>query len=85
MKRSKKKGPFTLIIKRAKYNVDDKNIVTLNRNYEITSQTVDVVCQTHNGKNFSKLSIDERMIGHKIGEFYPTRATFIFKKKKKKK
>lgn len=84
MKRSKKKGPFTLV-KHTKYNINDKNIVTLNRNYVITSQIIDMVCQVHNGKNFSKLSIDERMIGHKIGEFFPTRATFIFKKKKKKK
>ena len=79
MKRSKWKGP---LIKPKDLN---KKLPVLSRSYEITSQVVNMVCNVHSGKKFVKLSLTDEMIGHKVGEFVPTRERFEFKKKKKKK
>lgn len=78
MKRSKWKGPF---IKKLDFN---KKLPVLARNYEITSRTVGFTCNVHSGRSLVKLNILDEMIGHKIGEFVPTRERFVFKKKKKK-
>lgn len=79
MKRSKWKGPLI------KLRDIKTRLPILPRNYEITSQIVGLVCNAHSGKKFVKLTINDEMIGHKIGEFVPTRERFEFKKKKKKK
>ena len=79
MKRSKWKGPFIKIID------TKKNLPVLSRNYEITSSIVGLTCNVHSGNKFITLTLIDEMIGHKIGEFVPTRARFEFKKKKKKK
>ena len=78
MKRSKWKGPF---IKTK--NLHEK-LPTLPRNFEITTQVVGLICNVHSGKKLIKLSLTDEMIGHKLGEFAPTREKFEFKKKKKK-
>ena len=78
MKRSKWKGPLI------KPNNFKKKLLFLPRNYEITSQSVGLVCNVHSGKKFIKLSLTDEMIGYKVGEFVPTRERFEFKKKKKK-
>lgn len=41
--------------------------------------------RVHSGKEFKKILVTKEMVGHKFGEFCPTRAKFEFKKKKKKK
>ena len=41
--------------------------------------------RVYNGKEFIPLLIAPEMVGHKLGEFVPTRARYEFKKKKKKK
>lgn len=79
MKRSKWKGPFT-----KKIDVNVKLPVVLPRNYEITSHVTGLTCNVHSGKKLVALTLTDEMIGHKIGEFTPTRAKFEFKKKKKK-
>ena len=79
MKRSKWKGPFV------KNKDNEKKLQLLPRNYEITSQVVGLTCNVHSGKKLVKLSLTDEMIGHKVGEFDPTREKFEFKKKKKKK
>lgn len=79
MKRSKWKGPF---ITKLDF---EKKLPLMSRNYEITSQTVGLVCNVHSGRTLTKLTITNEMIGHKVGEFVLTRARFVFKKKKKKK
>jgi len=38
--------------------------------------------EVHNGKKITKISVTKNMIGHKFGEFVPTRIAFSFKKKK---
>ena len=79
MKRSKWKGPLI------KLKDLTKKLLPLPRNYEITSQVVGLLCNVHSGKKFVKLNLTDEMIGHKVGEFIPTRERFEFKKKKKKK
>ena len=79
MKRSKWKGP---LIKSKDLR---QKLPNLSRNYEITSRVVGLVCNVHSGKKFIKISLTDEMIGHKVGEFVPTRERFEFKKKKKKK
>jgi len=79
MKRSKWKGPLI------KPKNSKSNLLLLPRNYEITSKIVGLTCNVHSGKKFIKLNLNDEMIGHKVGEFVPTRERFEFKKKKKKK
>jgi ribosomal protein S19 len=79
MKRSKWKGPFV-----QKLDLS-KKLPLLPRNYEVTSMIAGLTCKVHSGKMFVKLNITNEMIGHKVGEFVPTRERFVFKKKKKKK
>ena len=79
MKRSKWKGPF---VQKLDFN---QKLPLLSRNYEITSKIVGLICNVYSGKTVVKLNITDEMIGHKIGEFVPTRERFVFKKKKEKK
>jgi ribosomal protein S19 len=79
MKRSNWKGPF---VKKLDFTM---KLPLFSRNYEITSQSVGLTCNVHSGKTLVKLNITDEMIGHKVGEFVPTRERFVFKKKKKKK
>jgi len=75
MKRSKWKGPFL-----KKLN-STGNFVVLPRDCEITSRFIGLTCNIHSGRTFVKLKITDEMIGHKAGEFIPTRERFVFKKK----
>ena len=77
MKRSKWKGPFI-----KKKEVDKLPIFP--RDYEITSNVIGTVCNVYSGRKFIKLTLSEEMLGHKLGEFVPTRERFVFKKSKKK-
>ena len=79
MKRSKWKGP---LIKSKDVKM---KLPILPRNYEITSQVIGLTCNVYSGKKLVKLNLVDEMIGHKVGEFVPTREKFEFKKKKKKK
>jgi ribosomal protein S19 len=78
MKRSSWKGPF---VKKLDFN---NKLPLLSRNYDVTSKTIGLTCNVHSGKILVKLTITDTMIGHKVGEFVPTREKFVFKKKKKK-
>lgn len=81
MTRSKWKGPY---FKSVKFK-NNKKILELKRNFEIIPEFVGKSIKIHTGKKFVKISVTEDMIGHKIGEFSPTRSKFEFKKKNKKK
>jgi len=59
-------------------------IQTDSRSSTIIPSFVGKIFLIHNGKNYYKLKILDEMIGHKLGEFVPTRKTFTFKKQKKK-
>ncbi|MBI5621855.1 30S ribosomal protein S19 [Candidatus Falkowbacteria bacterium] len=77
MSRSLKKGPFTdprLLKKVGNLRVGDKKpIKTWSRPSVITPEMVGFVFAVHNGRNFIEIVVDENMVGHRLGEFAPTR------------
>ena len=77
MSRSLKKGPFTdpkLLAKVAKLRPGDKTVIrTWSRAATITPEMVGFVFGVHNGKTHIPVTIVENMVGHKLGEFAPTR------------
>ncbi|HYE60081.1 MAG TPA: 30S ribosomal protein S19 [Candidatus Kapabacteria bacterium] len=78
MSRSLKKGPFIdprLMekVKKAKNTGDRKSIKTWSRDCVIAPEMVGLTFDVHNGKNFIPVFVDENMVGHKLGEFSPTR------------
>ena len=82
MGRSLKKGPFvewSLIKKLEKMGegTAKKAIKTWSRRSTITPDFVGHTFLVHNGKVFNSVFVTENMVGHKLGEFSPTR---IFKK-----
>jgi len=82
MGRSLKKGPhveWKLLLKIDKLNSagTKKPIKTWYRRSTITPDFVGHTFLIHNGKTFISVFITENMVGHKLGEFAPTR---IFKK-----
>ncbi len=78
MTRSLKKGPFIdekLFGKIEKMNsVGDKKVVkTWARRSTVSPEFVGHTLAIHNGKKFVPVFITENMVGHKVGEFVPTR------------
>jgi small subunit ribosomal protein S19 len=61
------------------------SLKTWSRSSTICSDFVNLRFRIHNGKEFIPLVISPEMIGHRLGEFVPTRVRYEFKKKKKKK
>lgn len=78
MSRSLKKGPYIdeklmKKVKKAKDTNDNKPIKTWARACSITPEMVGLTFLVHNGKDFISVFIDENKVGHKLGEFSPTR------------
>jgi len=77
MSRSLKKGPYVdakLLKKVAKLRAGDKTVIkTWARNCTITPEMVGFTFGVHNGKEHILVFISEDMVGHKLGEFSPTR------------
>ena len=78
MTRSVWKGPFvhpSLLkkIDRLKNAPNKKPIKTWSRNSTIIPDFVGHSFMIHNGKSFIPITISEEMVGHKLGEFAPTR------------
>jgi len=78
MSRSTKKGPYVdekLLKKVQKLNeIGEKRIIkTWARACVITPDFVGHTMAIHNGKKFFSIFISEQMVGHKLGEFAPTR------------
>ncbi|MEI9914190.1 MAG: 30S ribosomal protein S19 [Candidatus Saccharibacteria bacterium] len=77
MSRSLKKGPFTdfkLAKKVAALGSDDRTIIkTWARASTISPDFVGRTIAVHNGKLHVPVFITENMVGHKLGEFAPTR------------
>jgi small subunit ribosomal protein S19 len=78
MSRSLKKGPFTddhLMIKVAALNEknEKKVIKTWSRRSTIRPEFIGHTLAVHNGKKFIPVYVSENMVGHKLGEFSPTR------------
>ncbi|MBW7955582.1 30S ribosomal protein S19 [Patescibacteria group bacterium] len=78
MSRSSKKGPFVdpkLVAKIVKQkNSGDKSAIkTWSRACVISPDFVGHTFMVHQGKNFVEVYVNESMVGHKLGEFAPTR------------
>ena len=78
MSRSLKKGPFTddhLAKKVADMNQkNEKKVVrTWSRRSTILPEFIGHTLAVHNGKKFIPVYVTENMVGHKLGEFSPTR------------
>jgi len=78
MSRSIKKGPF--VDKHLADKIDDavknkskKVIKTWSRRSTITPDAIGLTFAVHNGKKFIAVYVSENMVGHKFGEFAPTR------------
>ncbi len=77
MSRSLKKGPFIdpkLAKKVAALGKDDRTIIkTWARSSTITPEMVGYTIAVHNGRVHVPVFVTENMVGHKLGEFSPTR------------
>ena len=81
MTRSVWKGPYihpSLLKKIEKANTEDskKPIKTWSRSSTILPQMVGLNFSVHNGHKFIPIFVVEEMIGHKLGEFAPTRTYY---------
>ena len=77
MSRSSKKAPYVdpkLLKKISKLKPNDKTVIkTWSRASEIAPEMVGYIFGVHNGKIFTEVLIKEEMVGHRLGEFSPTR------------
>ena len=77
MSRSSKKAPYVAqdILKKISRQKAGEGapIKTWPRASEISPEMVGYVFAVHNGKNFIEVRINEDMVGHRLGEFSPTR------------
>ena len=82
MGRSLKKGPFIeeSLLKKvqvAQQTKDRRPIKTWSRRSTVTPEFIGLTMAVHNGRAFTPVYVTENMVGHKLGEFSPTR---LFKK-----
>ena len=81
MPRSIKKGPFVdhhltdKVVKASSTN-DKKPIKTWSRRSMVLPEMVGLTISVHNGRVHVPISIKEDMVGHKLGEFSPTRTFY---------
>ncbi|OGY57030.1 MAG: 30S ribosomal protein S19 [Candidatus Colwellbacteria bacterium RBG_13_48_8] len=77
MSRSTKKGPYVdpkLLEKIKRVKPESRTVIkTWSRSSAISPEMIGYVFGIHNGKDFIEVSITEDMVGHKLGEFAPTR------------
>lgn len=78
MPRSLKKGPFIddhlqKKVDAAVANNDRRVVKTWSRRSTILPEMVGLTFAVHNGKKFVPVFVTENMVGHKLGEFSPTR------------
>jgi len=81
MSRSVKKGPFidghlAKKVVEAQESGSRKVIKTWSRRSDITPDMIGLTFAVHNGKKFIPVYVSENMVGHKLGEFSPTRTYY---------
>lgn len=81
MSRSVKKGPFVddhlmKKVEEAQETGSRKVIKTWSRRSDIIPDMVGLTFAVHNGKKFIPVYVSENMVGHKLGEFAPTRTYY---------
>jgi small subunit ribosomal protein S19 len=79
--RSVKKGPFVddhlmKKVQQARESKSRKVIKTWSRRSDIIPDMVGLTFAVHNGKKFIPIFVTENMVGHKLGEFSPTRTFY---------
>jgi small subunit ribosomal protein S19 len=78
MARSIKKGPFVdghlrEKIQKSRESGSNRVIKTWSRRSTVIPEMIGLTVAVHNGKQFIPVYVTEQMIGHKLGEFAPTR------------
>ncbi|MEZ4156431.1 MAG: 30S ribosomal protein S19 [Candidatus Paceibacterota bacterium] len=77
MSRSIKKGPYVdpkLLKKIADIKPGDRKVIkTWARSSQISPEMIGYTFGVHNGKSFIEVLVKEEMVGHRLGEFSPTR------------
>ncbi|HLD11388.1 MAG TPA: 30S ribosomal protein S19 [Patescibacteria group bacterium] len=78
MSRSSKKGPYVdeKLLKKVQKLIDQgkkEPIKTWARNSQVSPELVGFTFLIHNGRTFIEVYITESMVGHRLGEFSPTR------------
>lgn len=75
MSRSLKKGPFIdpKLLKKVQSAQAGDKIKTWSRDSSISPEMVGLTFMVHNGKTHLDVFVTEAMVGHKLGEFAPTR------------
>lgn len=88
MNRVKWKGPYinNNLLKKVKSSklIPKSTIKTITKNSIILPSFIELSFRVYNGKTFTIVKITDEMVGHKLGEFVPTRTQFIYKKGKNK-
>ncbi len=81
MSRSLKKGPYInlrILEKIKKLKSGDKTIIKVwDRSCTITPEMVGFTIGVHNGRQHTPVFVVENMVGHKLGEFAPTRKFIV--------
>jgi small subunit ribosomal protein S19 len=88
MPRSLKKGPFIDLslankVRKALETKQRQPIKTWSRRSTILPEMIGLTFLVHNGKKFNAVFVTENMVGHKLGEFSPTRTFFAHATQKK--
>jgi len=79
MSRSVKKGPFIekslykKVVEMSKVAGDRKMLKTFSRTSTIIPEMVGMTISVYNGKTWVPVYVTENLVGHKLGEFAPTR------------
>jgi small subunit ribosomal protein S19 len=75
MSRSLKKGPFVdpNLMKKVLAGKPGDKIKTWSRSSSIGPEMIGFIFAVHNGRQHIEFSVNESMVGHKLGEFAPTR------------
>lgn len=81
MPRSLKKGPYidSYLLKKiviAQETRSNRVVKTWSRRSTIVPEMVGITVAVHNGKKFVPVFVSEDMVGHKLGEFSPTRTFY---------
>jgi small subunit ribosomal protein S19 len=79
--RSIKKGPYVAAkllekVRRAEASGDRSVIKTWSRRSTVVPEFIGFTFAVHNGKKFIPVFVTENMVGHKLGEFAPTRTFY---------
>ncbi|HAV11000.1 MAG TPA: 30S ribosomal protein S19 [Candidatus Moranbacteria bacterium] len=75
MSRSLKKGPYVdeRVLRKLKDAKPGQRIKTWSRACTISPEMISFTFEVHNGSKFIPVYVTEEMVGHKLGEFSPTR------------